>query len=295
VILPKSLTTVTSLSKILAAILFVALPLLSFYLGMEYEKALTQDFVESPTQIVRMIPKPITDPTEKWKTYTNGSTSFKYPQLLKKDPSAAGFSSLLQSFTSEDGVYRLIFLSFANFNEQTGKPYWSSLGDLIMQNSDHEVQYTMLDNQQAIKILPYTSNIGTLNEMVSSSIRTLTKTLSIEIKSTDQAKVRIGSQIFDQILSSFKFIDQKQAEVKETDITKCEADIDCIIVPYSSCCGATKKAINKMYLDEYNSHKEWQSFWDEKACAVMGICADDSNVIDILCVVKQCQLKYSSI
>jgi hypothetical protein len=34
--LPKSLTTVTPLSKILAAFLFVSLPILSFYLGMNF-------------------------------------------------------------------------------------------------------------------------------------------------------------------------------------------------------------------------------------------------------------------
>ena len=47
-----------------------------------------------------------------------------------------------------------------------------------------------------------------------------------------------------------------------------------------------------MYLDEYNSHKEWQSFWDEKACAVMGRCADDSNVTDAVCANNQCNLKF---
>ena len=40
---PKSLTTVTPLSKILAGVLFVILPFLGFYLGREYEKKIVQN------------------------------------------------------------------------------------------------------------------------------------------------------------------------------------------------------------------------------------------------------------
>ena len=36
--LPKSLTTVTTFSKILALFLFILLPIVGFILGMEYEK-----------------------------------------------------------------------------------------------------------------------------------------------------------------------------------------------------------------------------------------------------------------
>lgn len=39
--LPKSTTTVTTLSKLLAAILFIALPFIGFWVGMEYQKLLT--------------------------------------------------------------------------------------------------------------------------------------------------------------------------------------------------------------------------------------------------------------
>jgi len=50
--LPKSLTTVTTFSKIIAGILFVTLPLVGFYLGMEYQKEITP----KPTPIVRTSP-----------------------------------------------------------------------------------------------------------------------------------------------------------------------------------------------------------------------------------------------
>lgn len=38
--LPKSLTTITPFSKILAAILYITLPFAGFYLGMEYQKSI---------------------------------------------------------------------------------------------------------------------------------------------------------------------------------------------------------------------------------------------------------------
>jgi hypothetical protein len=39
--LPKSFTTVTTLSKILALMMFISLPFLGFYLGMKYQIAIT--------------------------------------------------------------------------------------------------------------------------------------------------------------------------------------------------------------------------------------------------------------
>ncbi len=41
--LPKSLTTVTLLSKIIAGILFIILPFLGFWLGREYQKSMSSD------------------------------------------------------------------------------------------------------------------------------------------------------------------------------------------------------------------------------------------------------------
>lgn len=56
--IPKSLTTVTTFSKILAMILFVMLPILSFKLGMSYQKKLNVlPFVATPTST--LIPSPV--------------------------------------------------------------------------------------------------------------------------------------------------------------------------------------------------------------------------------------------
>ena len=83
-ILPKSLTNTTPLSKILAAILFITLPILGFYLGMEYEKAVAPDFTEVQPPVIHTTPKPETDPTANWKTYRNIEYGFSvdYPDNL---------------------------------------------------------------------------------------------------------------------------------------------------------------------------------------------------------------------
>jgi hypothetical protein len=49
------------------------------------------------------------------------------------------------------------------------------------------------------------------------------------------------------------------------------------------CCGATKRAINSIWLDAYDAHPEWQFFDDPVTCAVIGACMDDSNVEAAVC------------
>lgn len=77
---------------------------------------------------------------------------------------------------------------------------------------------------------------------------------------------------------------------KEEDIVKCEKDADCVIVPYRHCCGATKKAINKKFLELYNKTSEWQKFDNPQICAVAGVCLSDDKVKDAQCETGRCQL-----
>ena len=49
--LPKSLTTVTPLSKTIAFILFILMPFIGFYLGMHYQKTLDSLSTFSTTYI----------------------------------------------------------------------------------------------------------------------------------------------------------------------------------------------------------------------------------------------------
>lgn len=84
----------------------------------------------------------------------------------------------------------------------------------------------------------------------------------------------------------------KETAVKESEITQCKKNSDCVIVPYSSCCGATKKAINKKFIDTYNKNKSWQKFDNPEICAVAGQCPSDKNVKETICEAGQCQLRF---
>lgn len=50
--IPKYLTTVTPFSKYLAMFLFILLPFVGFYLGIQYQQSLTRAILKSPTQII---------------------------------------------------------------------------------------------------------------------------------------------------------------------------------------------------------------------------------------------------
>lgn len=77
------------------------------------------------------------------------------------------------------------------------------------------------------------------------------------------------------------------------DIAGCKSDSDCVIVPYSHCCGSTKRAINKKYEADYRKHKDWQKFDDPAQCAVMGACISDKDKTKVSCVMnRECQLQF---
>ncbi len=87
--LHRYLFTVTTFSKLLAAILFIVLPFIGFYLGMRYQQKLIINQTNAPeakvvilTPTLSPAPTPITTTT--WKTYTNKvfKFSFDYPSYL---------------------------------------------------------------------------------------------------------------------------------------------------------------------------------------------------------------------
>ena len=90
--LPKELTIVTPLSKTLAMVVFVSLPILGFFLGIRYQEMMDltkRQEMESNLSITRVpTPTPIAIPTVdpsvtvNWKTYTNSEFGFsiEYPR-----------------------------------------------------------------------------------------------------------------------------------------------------------------------------------------------------------------------
>jgi len=103
--LPKELITVTPLSKIVALILFLLVPILGFLFGMKYQKAITI------TNVAPIISPSLTlipanqDETTGWKIYTSSMDfTFLYPTTW---------------FISETGSSQFPDLRIQNYNPKT--------------------------------------------------------------------------------------------------------------------------------------------------------------------------------
>lgn len=124
--LPKEITTVTPLSKYLAIVVLIALPIVGFFLGMQYQEMVNlakRQEMESNLSIPRVpTPTPIAIPTidplltADWKIYGNVEYGFtiKYPNNLvleeRNDYISLEFWGPTQR--SQQGGHDGIFLSF---------------------------------------------------------------------------------------------------------------------------------------------------------------------------------------
>ena len=76
----------------------------------------------------------------------------------------------------------------------------------------------------------------------------------------------------------------------ESNLAECLPGDVCVVVPYSHCCGATKRAINLQSVDAYYSHPAWQIY--DGPCEMIGICRDDRAVTEAVCELGQCQMVF---
>src|ERR1035437_3947931 len=60
--LPEWFITVTPFSKALAMILFILLPFVGFYIGMNYQAAINLEFLSSSQQAIKITPTPTAVP-----------------------------------------------------------------------------------------------------------------------------------------------------------------------------------------------------------------------------------------
>ena len=92
--LPKSFTTVTPLSKTLAAILFVVLPFFGFYLGIQYQKGVSPNQEQIKVQ-TRIAPSTSLQPTITEGSFCGGIAGKECPlgytcQITDRYPDAGG-------------------------------------------------------------------------------------------------------------------------------------------------------------------------------------------------------------
>ena len=120
----------------------------------------------------------------------------------------------------------------------------------------------------------------------------LSAVLAISACDSDDSSTSDDTQSADTAMDTQADTTTDTSEVTEAEIVVCSMDADCIVVPYSHCCGSTKRAINQTYLDDYNANPEWQTFDDPDTCAVIGACQDDSGVTEARCEQGMCVLVY---
>lgn len=201
--LPKELTTVTPLSKYLAMLVFIIMPFIGFFYGMQYQETL--DLIERQQMetnlLIHRAPTPTPLPAEasvtedditaNWKTYTIPNIlTFKYPQnYIVKNTMPHVFS-------------------IADKEESFGPAQTSILIDTRMTGiaADYNKNISQIvGNKEQLTNGIKTTNIGTINgkqTMRYTNIYYKYKEGAIIVVYGDDLA---GSRLYDQILQTFKF------------------------------------------------------------------------------------------
>lgn len=210
-VLPQSLTTVTTFSKLLALFLFILFPFVGFYLGFKYSSLLSQT---DQTQQVAAQPTPTTDPTANWKTYTNTGygLSFKYPPDWEvKDPKKTtdfetGIGLIPKNKDNALGT-PLYIIKYDNPNKLDLKSWrneYNSKNILSHSFFPEQLEKTLIAGKQT-----YLTEKGDCepNYCYLAIILVDDKIFMFYDDSTgySQEEIKINRTIFNQILSTFKF------------------------------------------------------------------------------------------
>ena len=277
--------------------------IVSLIIGLTYQNKKTgtvsQDDPSSPSLSDTW---QVSDPTEGWKEYSNSkyNYSLKYPPSLflleyktaenvsfssTKPPVPVGQMPWVVSITVQDNPKGL-----------DAKAYVDEMLSQIVPSMD-ELEITrekvFVGGMEGEMVLGLPSRSGTMDIFVPLEDNVFVFMLDPYDPDVYPEIAKESVPIFNQILSTFKFLDFSQEEVSEEDIIICDVDSNCIVVDYSHCCGQTKRAINEKYKNLYDLHLEWQKFDDPQTCAVIGVCPPDSYVKKATCNENnRCQLKF---
>lgn len=147
-----------------------------------------------------------------WKTYINGNVEFsiKYPPSWKESPSQLTGNAFSQEIKDQDGFYTFEIYYRVNYNTGTGKPY-NSLQEHA--NMPYPGKILSIDGVEAMQYLPRagSENVNSI-DFFSKDKRKIYSVALTTGKSTFEVsmqQVTEGQKLFDQILSTFKFVDQQ--------------------------------------------------------------------------------------
>lgn len=222
--LPEELTTVTPLSKYFAMILFISLPFIGFFMGMNYQSTLDlSGSQQAYTSLTVIKPSPTPEKINGWKTYKNESIgfSFSYPKELTflydqfdvfiknnlgnlvKDESNSG-NLLLQNFDGKrrakdnSSDFQLVIDSYRNPEHTSLDSYVKNPNKLWNNyNSNQSFESLTVGGENAIKGQTITKYKVTPAVWIKHKGYILT----IFLGTPNSTKLNL----FDQILSTFKF------------------------------------------------------------------------------------------
>lgn len=210
-VLPKEKPNLKIIVILLVAILLIAI---GTGLGMQIgKKQITTNEIisnkKTPTITVsEPTAIPVVDEIANWKTYTDKDVRFSYPSTFTAEPIMPQGSGFTQEFKDSSGKYTFSFVVRGNYNQETGKPF-TLIDDFI--GMPYQVKILTVGGQSARQPLP---RAGSEHEnSVSFFSQDKQNIYTFDLQTGDNpmtispSDIAVGQQLFDQILSTFKFVD----------------------------------------------------------------------------------------
>lgn len=158
-------------------------------------------------------PAPSPDPTANWKTYSFNGGLFKYPPSWSENPVLIRGSGFTQEIKDKEGLYMLTLFTQGNYSQITGNPY-ATLEEFIGP-PPNILETLTIDGQQGGQVLPRAGSENKNAVIFFSKDKKVIYTIELDTGSstlTDprvtEESVKTGQELFDQILSTFKFFDK---------------------------------------------------------------------------------------
>lgn len=197
--LPKSFTTVTTFSKLLAMFLFILFPFVGFYLGVQYEKDI--HFSPQINKQIPIYPNPTPSSSINFKTYSDKSLhySFQYPNNWYEGAHSKGF--VIDHNENQDVWQIGVGFVYPPQSNQRGVTYCLANPDdlsrceklKINQSISASIDWDIVDGRETQAIAEITHPEGGIVVLSLTPVTPSTKA------------------IFRQILSTFKFNNQTAA------------------------------------------------------------------------------------
>ncbi|KKU83399.1 hypothetical protein A2973_04530 [Candidatus Gottesmanbacteria bacterium RIFCSPLOWO2_01_FULL_49_10] len=150
--------------------------------------------------------------TANWKTYSFSDGSFKHPNSWAEKPILIRGSGFTQEIKDKEGLYLLTLFTQGNYSQITGKPY-TTLEEFIGP-PPNILETLTIDGQQGGRILPRAGSENKNAIVFFSKDKKTIYTIELDTGSSTLAdpqvteeSVKTGQELFDQILSTFRFVD----------------------------------------------------------------------------------------